>query len=606
MRTSPIFMVFLGAVFTLGIAVLAADLWRLQVVDVADFREDQHRQNTRSILIPGMRGRILDASGRVLADSRPSRVIVCRPERFAARGGVTNIAMAVEAEIERLSSALRIARPPALTRARIARHLKESSALPIYIWRDLDDTALARFAEHAEEFPGFDEIVRAERTYPFGTLAAHIIGYVGHDRPEQDSVANAAHYWEPDLKGRSGLEARYDGYLAGVTGERRVLVDARGFKPRNAEQSDDAPPLRPPADGLDLTLTIDAPLQYALERQLRGVMGAGVVLDPRTGAVLAIASSPTFNPNEFIPVLSQERYRALADDPSHPLLNRAVSGTYAPGSTFKPITALAGLDSGIDPEAEYDCRGVFALGAFRLHCWDRYGHGEISLHRALRDSCNTYFCNLGRTIGTNALARTAREFGLGAKTGIDLGAEAPGVVPDADWKRSHGGDPWYPGDTCQMAIGQGMLLVTPLQMAVMCAALANGGDVFTPYLRARDPGLPPPKPARRVHARPEDFQRVREGMRAVAEEGTGKRVLFRFGERREKFRLKTTCAAKTGTAEVGTGETRRKNTWVIAFAPYENPTMAVAIIVERGESGGLTAAPKAHEILASRFGEETP
>ena len=157
-----------------------------------------------------------------------------------------------------------------------------------------------------------------------------------------------------------------------------------------------------------------------------------------------------------------------------------------------------------------------------------------------------------------------------------------------------------------MAIGQGMLLVTPLQMAVVCAALANGGDVFTPYLRARDPGLPPPKPAKRVHARPEDFQRVREGMRAVAEEGTGKRVLFRFGERREKFRLKTTCAAKTGTAEVGTGETRRKNTWVIAFAPYENPTMAVALIVEKGESGGLTAAPKVHEVLASRFGEETP
>ena len=195
MRTSPTFMVFLGAVFTLGIAVLAADLWRLQVVDVADFRENQHRQNTRSILIPGMRGRILDASGRVLADSRPSRVIVCRPERFAAKGGMTNIAMAVEAEIERLSAVLRIARPPALTRARIARHLKESSALPIYIWRDLDDTALARFAEQAEDFPGFDEIVRAERTYPFGTLAAHIIGYVGHDRPEQDSAATAVHFW---------------------------------------------------------------------------------------------------------------------------------------------------------------------------------------------------------------------------------------------------------------------------------------------------------------------------------------------------------------------------------------------------------------------------
>ncbi len=606
MKTSPIFMLFLGAAFTLGIAVLAVELWRLQVVDVADFKENQHKQSTRTILIPGMRGRILDCSGRILADSRPSRVIICRPERFARKGGITNIAIEVDAELDRLAEVIRLPRPPGLTRSRIARHIRESSALPIYVWRDLDDAALARFAEHAEGFPGFDEAIRAERTYPFGTLAAHIIGYVGHDRPEHDVAANMAHYWEPDLKGRSGLEARYDGYLAGATGERRVLVDARGFKPKALDAEADDVSVRPPADGLDLTLTLDAPLQYALERQLRGVTGAGVVLDPRTGAVLAMASSPTFNPNEFIPILTLEKYRTLADDPEHPLLNRAISGTYAPGSTFKTVTALAALDAGADPEAEYECRGVFSLGQFRLHCWDRYGHGKIAMYRALKESCNTYFCNLGRMVGTNALVRTAREFGLGAKTGIDLGAEAPGVVPDAEWKQNHGGEPWYPGDTCQFSIGQGMLLTTPLQMAVVCAALANGGDVYSPFLRARDPGLPPPRPVRHVHARAEDFALVREGMRAVAEEGTGKRVLFRYGENRERFRLNTTCGAKTGTAEVGRGETRRKNAWVIAFAPYEEPTMAVALVVERGESGGLTAGPRVHEILASRFGEEMP
>jgi len=605
MRTSPVFMVFLGAAFTLGIAVITAELWRLQVVDVAASKENQRRQNTRSILIPGMRGRILDRSGRVLADSRPSRVIMCLPERFANKGGITNIANAVDSDLERLSAVLNLPRPPGLTHERIVRHMRESSALPIYVWRDIDDTTLARFAERADEFPGFDESVRAERIYPFASLAAHVIGYVGHDRPENDT-APSTHYWEPELKGRSGLEERYDGYLAGVTGEQRVLVDVRGFKPRAADAADKEASVRQPADGLDLVLTIDAPLQYVLERQLRGVLGAGVVLDPRTGAVLAMASSPTFDPNEFIPVLTHEKYRSLADDPDHPLLNRATSGTYAPGSTFKPVTALAALDAGADPEAEYNCRGVFTLGEFRLHCWDRYGHGEIALHRALRESCNTYFSNLGRMVGTNAIVRTAREFGLGSKTGIDLGAEAPGVVPDAEWKLANSGEPWYPGDTCQMAIGQGMLLATPLQMAVVCAALANGGDIYTPYLRARDSWMPPPKPMRRIHARAEDIERVRMGMRAVAEEGTGKRVLFRYGERRERYRLRTTCAAKTGTAEVGRGETRRKNTWVIAFAPYEAPTMAVAVVVERGESGGLTVGPKVHEILASRFGEELP
>jgi len=603
LRTSPVFMLFLGAAFTLGMAVLAVELWRLQVVDVADFKENQRRQNTRTILIPGMRGRILDRSGRVLADSRPSRVVVCRLESFAGKGGVSNIACGVEAAIDRLSSVLRLPRPPSLTRERIVRHLRESGVLPLDTWRDLDDVTLARFAEHAEEFPGFDEIVRAERIYPFGSLAAHILGYVGHDRPEHDA---AIHFWEPELKGRAGLEARYDGYLAGATGEKRVVVDSRGFKPQILRDATGEAQMSPPADGLDLRLTLDAPLQHALERQLKGVCGAGVVLDPRTGAVLAIASSPTFNPNDFIPVLTSEKYRALADDPSHPLLNRAISGTYAPGSTFKPITAIAALDVGADPEAEYDCRGVFTLGAFRLHCWDRYGHGAISLDRALKESCNTYFCNLGRLVGTNAMVRTAREFGIGAKTGIDLGGEAPGVLPDAEWKLSHGGDPWYPGDTCQMAIGQGMLLVTPLQMAVACAALANGGCVYQPYLRERDFGMPPPAPLRRIHCAAGDFERVRRGMLAVAREGTGKRVLFRYGEGRERHRLGATCAAKTGTAEVGTGETKRKNAWVIAFAPYEQPTIALAIIVERGESGGLTAAPKAHEVLASRFGEDVP
>jgi penicillin-binding protein 2 len=600
------FMLFLGAAFTLGLAVIAAELWRLQVVDVADFKENQRKQHTRSILIPGMRGRILDRSGRVLADSRPSRVIICRPESFPRRGGVSNIAATVDAELDRLSAVLKLPRSKGLTHARIVRHLRESSALPIYAWRDLDDEALARFAERAEEFPGFDEAVRCERIYPFGSLAAHVVGYVGHDRPEHDADAPSAHYWEPELKGRSGLEARYDAYLAGATGERHVLVDARGFKPRYDGIENDEVPVRPPANGLDLTLTIDAPLQHALERQLRGVAGAGVVMDPRTGAVLAMASSPAFNPNEFIPVLTEEKYRSLADDPLHPLLNRAIAGTYAPGSTFKPITAIAALDAGADPDAPYDCRGAFSLGALRLHCWDRYGHGELALHRAIRESCNTYFCNLGRMVGTNAIVRTAREFGLGAKTGIDLGAEAPGVVPDAEWKLAHGGAPWYPGDTCQMAIGQGMLLVTPLQMAVACSALANGGAVFTPYLRARDAGLPPPKPVRRIHAQAQDIERVRIGMRAVAEEGTGKRVLFRYGENRERFRLNTTCAAKTGTAEVGVGEAKRKNAWVIAFAPYDKPTTAVALVVERGESGGLTAGPRVHAILASRFGEETP
>jgi penicillin-binding protein 2 len=249
------------------------------------------------------------------------------------------------------------------------------------------------------------------------------------------------------------------------------------------------------------------------------------------------------------------------------------------------------------------------LGNLSLHCWDRWGHGPISLRTALQKSCNTFFCNLGTAIGTNAVISAAREFGLGARTGIDLGGETAGVVPDNEWKRATYNERWYPGDTCQMAIGQGMLLVTPLQMAVVASALANGGKIFTPYLFARAEGQPRPEPVRTVHYPPDAIELVREGMRDVAERGTGRRILTRWEEpedgatRRRRFNLKVTCAGKTGTAEIGVGASRRKNTWVIAFAPYENPTVAIAMIVERGESGGSTVAPRVHAVLAHMFGE---
>ena len=252
---------------------------------------------------------------------------------------------------------------------------------------------------------------------------------------------------------------------------------------------------------------------------------------------------------------------------------------------------------------------MYTLGNLRLHCWDRWGHGPITLRTALEKSCNTFFCNVGTAIGTNAVIMAARAFGLGSATGVDLGGETPGVVPDNEWKFANFNERWYPGDTCQMSIGQGMLLVTPLQMAVVAAALANGGKIFTPYLFARAEGQPQPKPARSVPFDREYISLVRDGMRDVAERGTGRRILTRWEEagpdsfKKRRFKLNVTCAGKTGTAEIGRGSTKRKNTWVIAFAPFENPTVAMAMIVERGESGGSTVAPRVHAVFAHMFGE---
>ena len=586
MKVSAWSIAALAALFLLGFAELACALHRVQVEDVAEFKQNLTQQATRRMRKPGIRGRILDAKGGVLAESRARRDIVCDLSAFLKNGGLSNTVTAVDREIARLAGALGTDRPAALTVKRISRHVRTSSAVPLCVWRDLDEGTLARFAERAAQFPGFSVEAHAERVYPRGSFAAHLVGYTGRDRAEGDADDARLLAYELEMKGRAGLEAFYDDYLAGVAGTVRIPVDARGFKPRGAARENIAlgeTPEREAQHGLDLTLTLDPDLQEVVERQLSNVRGACVALDPRDGAVLALASSPAFNPNDFVPFLSARRYRALSEDPGRPLLNRATAGLYAPGSTFKPVTALAALQTGINPEDEYTCVGVYKLGDMRLHCWNRWGQGAMNLRGAIAQSCNPYFARLGYLIGTNSLFRMARAFGFEAKTGIDYAPEYAGSLTSP---------PFYPGLICQSAIGQGRLQVTPLQMAVECATLANGGKVFAPYLKKRAGDAPPPEPVRMIPCRPEEIEMVRAGMRDVVEgeQGTGKAI----------GGLKVACAGKTGTAQIGGGQ---KDTWVIAFAPYDAPTIAIAMVVERGVSGGKTVAPRVHAILASVFGE---
>ena len=607
MNPSRWFIVALGAVFVFGELVLGISLFRIQVLNVAESRESQAIQTIRRVRVPGMRGRILDRNGRVLAECRPSRCIQCNLEEFQRRGAASNTVAAVDAAIDDLSRALGIQRQT--SPREIERHLQTASAIPLVVWQDLDESTFARFCERSHEFPGFADHVSAERTYPFGTLAAHVLGYTGRGDPE-GFENDPVYFSEKEMKGRDGVESYYNRFLSGVTGEKRVRVDARGFRPTRARQNlmDDAGDGDvAPANGLDLTLTLDIRIQASLERELEGVTGAGVVLDPRDGAVLALASAPTFNPNECVPTLKHAVYASLTNAPAKRGQNRAISEGYAPGSTFKPITALAGLATAWMPEDEYNCQGVYRLGDLRLHCWDRYGHGSLNLSEAIEQSCNSFFCNLGTAVGSNAVITAARSFGLGSRTGIDIGGEYSGVVPDDEWKFRWYNEHWYPGDTCQMCIGQGMLLVTPLQMAVVAATLANGGRVYRPYLYARKEGAHTASVVRRIPYEADAIELVRKSMKAVVDTGTGRAILVRTeteGGRRRRFRLKVDCAGKTGTAEIGRGETKRKNTWIIAFAPYEQPTVAIAMLVERGESGGKTVAPRVHKVLASIFGEE--
>lgn len=567
----------MAAVFVLGLLVLAVKLREVQVDDAADYNYANARQSIRRVQTDGVRGRILDRNGALLAANRRSLSIVCDAQAFQRRtwaATVTAIREAID-DVARV-----IGTPSTLTDRAIHRHVNQMLAMPLVAWRDVDFGLLARFSEHERDFPGFSCQETCERVYPNGSLAAHLLGYVGKDRGEGNSGDEKFNFYYPEMRGRSGLEAYYDSFLRGVSGERNVLVDARGFAIHGWTVVESQ-------QGPDLHLTLDLGIQAVVERELRGCRGACVVLDPRNGAVLAMASAPTFDPNAFVPMLSQDLYDRLAQDPQKPLLNRASGGAYAPGSTFKPITALAGLDSGVSDRTEYDCSGVFVCGRMHLHCARRWGHGPLDMRMALKESCNAYFCHLGTVVGTNGVIAAARALGLGAKTGIDLGVDMSGTVPDAEWKRQVYHEPWYPGDLPQMSIGQGMLLASPLQMARVAAAIGTG-YLTVPHLKA---DLVAPRQILPFTAR--QLKVVRDGMRMVVDGGTG---------RRGGSDLAVSVSGKTGTAEVGVGERRRKNTWFIAYAPSEMPAIAVAMVIENGDSGGGTTAPKVRNVLAHVFG----
>ena len=570
----------LALAFVVGLLHLGVHLYEIQVRTAADYNYASARQSVRRVRTGGMRGRILDRRGTVLADNRSSVSLVCHPAAFQRRTWEAT-AGEMRASIDVLTTV--IGRTAPLTDGRIRSHVNRLLPLPLEVWRDLKADELARFCEHEREFPGFSVQETVERVYPQGSFAAHLIGWVGATVPEAEAGDERFYFVSPELHGKGGVEHQYDGFLCGVPGERKVLVDARGFAIREWTVVE-------AQKGPDLMLALDSTLQRVVERQLSGCRGACVVIDPRSGEILAFASAPEFDPNT---VRREDVYGALAADPNQPLLNRASGGSYAPGSTFKPVTALAGLSVGYPPNATFDCTGVFELGAMRLHCARRWGHGELDLRHALMVSCNPFFCNLGLEAGTNALFAAAQAFGLGQRTGIDLGVDAAGVVPDSGWKMRTYHEKWFLGDLAQMSIGQGMLLVSPLQMALVAGAIGTGYRV-TPHLKA---GLPA---ERRALAFPDSrLNVVREGMRLVVAGENGVRGTgWRCGEG-----LAVAVSGKTGTAEVGRGATRRKNTWFIAYAPSENPTVALAVVIENGESGGGTAAPCANAILRHVFGE---
>lgn len=575
----------------LALVFLGGWLWHIQVHRGASFEQDQLKQSVRRVRIPGVRGRMFDRKENCVADNRASYNIVLYLEELRKPGKWDRTLDHVLAQLDALGQVL--GTPSELDRDKLRAHIKRSLPLPLIAWRDVSEEILARFAERGGQMPGVDIQVDNVRLYPFGPRACHVLGYVGRADIEQDE-SEPYHYYLPEMTGRSGLEKSLDEDLRGEAGGRLLRVDATGFRRFDSGQ-------REPRSGEDVQLTIDMNVQALAEDALGEVPGSVVVIDPQNGDVLAMASRPGFDPNNFVPRISAEQWKLLNEDPEFPLINRCVAGGYAPGSTFKPVTALAGLGAGTAQPADvHSCPGYFQLGRTTFRCWNHSGHGPLVMRQALERSCNVYFFHVGLQTGVERIAEEARGFGLGRKTGIELDYEVAGNVPDTAWKRRTLRDGWRDGDTCNMSIGQGALVVTPLQMASLTATLANGGRVYRPRLvrGARMPGERvftehPPELVREMNWKPEDIALVRNGMRDV--------VNGAWGTARKVALPEVVIAGKTGTAEFGRKDEKKRHAWMIAFAPFDHPRYAIAMLVDEGVSGGETAAPRMLKLLTGLF-----
>jgi penicillin-binding protein 2 len=578
-------------VFLLAITGLGSFLWRIQVAQSDRYEVDLTKQSVRRIRLPGVRGNIIDRQGQILAENRPSHGVALYMEELRKPGPWKNTIDHVEDVITRIGKI--IGRPPEITREEIRAHIRRRLPLPLVAWRDLSDEAMARFIESGAAVPGVDLYTEPVRFYPQGALACHALGYVGRADPPKDEE-EPFHYYIPEMVGRSGLEKSMDASLRGEAGGRLMRVDVSGYRRHDLG-------VRTPRRGSDIMLSIDADLQALAERILGETTGSIVILDPDNGDVLTLASSPGYDLNGFVPSISTAAWKALNDNAETPLVNRAVAGTYPPGSTFKMITALAGLVNGHCSSSEvHHCPGYFTLGKVTFRCWNRSGHGPVNLQQAIEGSCNVFFFHAGLQSGIEAIYHMAGAFGLGKRTGIELDADQPGLVPNPEWKQRVFRDGWRDGDTCNVSIGQGALLVTPLQMANMTAALANGGILYQPRLvigfkRENDDTFSavPPVELNRMEWDRKHLDLVRLGMKDV--------IMSPRGTARNVQIPGIVVAGKTGPAEYGRKEDRKRHAWMVAFAPFEQPKYAIALLIDEGVSGGETAGPLMRKLLRGIF-----
>ncbi|MCC7175867.1 MAG: penicillin-binding protein 2 [Bryobacterales bacterium] len=559
---------------------LISGFWDLQVRNPGFYYEQAERNRIKALPIPAPRGKILDREGRVIVDNHSSFSLMLLRENLKLE------------EVRPVAEGLGL--PYEEVIARLKRFSGQPRYRPVTIKDELSRGDLAFIEAHrgSPEFPEMELIHAQRRLYPRSGLASHLIGYVGEVSEAELNTVEFVRKNQGDVIGKAGVERQYNDILTGVDGQRQVVVDVQGNE-RQVIGLKEAIPGKP------LRLTIDLDLQAVAELSMEGRKGAVVALDPRNGEVLAMVSQPGFDPSKFTGGIRSHDWQELVANPDKPLLNRAIQGQLAPGSTFKPIVALAALESGvIDDAFDARCPGGATFYGRYFKCHLKGGHGVVDLHRGIVQSCDVFFYTVGNRLGIDRIAEYAELVGLGRKTGIDLPQEQAGLVPSTQWKIRTTRQKWYAGETISVAIGQGALTVTPLQLAYAIGGLAMGGVWYTPHVVADPNRRDTP---RRAAFNPDNLAKVIYGMYGVVNEGgTGARARIQGVE----------LCGKTGTSQLasnealralGTSEALKDNAWFVGFAPREFPEIAVVALVEGGLHGSTAAAPVVRDLVKTYF-----
>jgi len=559
--------------------IILLRLLQLQVLEGDKYRQLSENNRLRIMSTPAPRGIIFDRNGVPLVKNVPiySVYIVYDPARGVDVGALSSMLGEDKQEVESLLN-----------------RKDNSPFVPIRLKQGLNFQEVARVEARRSDFPGLFIQTDVGRAYPFGKVGAHVIGYLGKMTPAQTSSAEFSSLPPETPIGQWGIEALYDKQLRGVAGGKVIEVDALGREHRLIQE-------KPAVKGTDVVLSIDIGMQKAVEDAFGDKAGSLVALKVDTGEVLALESLPSFDPNLFTHGISAQDWKQLIEDKHKPMMNRALQSQYPPGSTFKIVMAVAGLEEGvITTDTKVNCTGGISYGKWTFGCWKHGGHGVVDLHKAIRESCDVYFYEVGKRLGIDRIHKYAVGLGLGGPTGLGLQKERTGLIPSTEWKRATRGQDWYLGETFNASIGQGYVAVTPIQLALMTAAVSNGGSVLQPTL-IKDP--------KEIHTRskmdlhPETLQLLLDGLSAVVNEDGG--------TARVAASTLVKIGGKSGTAQVVgkkkglAGEQFMDHAWFVAVAPVDKPEIALSVFVEHGGHGGSTAAPLAKKAIEAYFLNKT-